>query len=543
MVLPAGGVAQAPSNVSVVGTVFDSLHGRPLPGAFVTVVGANKTAFTNDRGVFSVDGVAPGSYAITIEHEILDSIGLYTITSRMNIRGAADTARLATPSLATMWRSICPQQTPAADSGILVGTVRMSDGSAPHPGTSVEVSWLDLTPGRTSVDQQWWKLSTTADSAGRFALCGTPVSTALHLIARADSAGSAITQILPLGETRIARRDVHMVQFGSAVTGAVSGVVTTSAGVPLEGAIVSAETKAEVRTGADGSFAFAMLTAGTQRLDVRAPGYESTTITVDVVPADTSHVNVKMTGGNPATMTGTIIADPAGKPIADAEVSLLDLGLLAMSSTTGAYRINDIPPGPHHLRVRRIGYSVMDTTLAFGPAESVRRSIYLSPVTVLDSVHVTARMRDPGMDDFDENRRLGLGHFYTRADIAKFDNMRTADFLTQTSGITMVIGNTGKAWVASNGRVSHMNIAGTGGARMSPEDVRAGAKGGMCYATVYLDNAMVYSPKMSASLFDVNSISPSSIEAIEYYSGPGQIPQKYMRLDTACGVIVIHTRR
>jgi hypothetical protein len=65
----------------------------------------------------------------------------------------------------------------------------------------------------------------------------------------------------------------------------------------------------------------------------------------------------------------------------------------------------------------------------------------------------------------------------------------------------------------------------------------------MCYATVYLDNAMVYSPKMSASLFDVNSISPSSIEAIEYYSGPGQIPQKYMRLDTACGVIVIHTRR
>jgi hypothetical protein len=185
----------------------------------------------------------------------------------------------------------------------------------------------------------------------------------------------------------------------------------------------------------------------------------------------------------------------------------------------------------------------MDTVLAFGKGEVLRRSIYLSAVTVLDSVKVTGRMRDPGMDDFDTNRKLGLGHFYTRADIAKFDNLRTSDFLAQTSGMTVIMGNSGKAWVANAGRAS--SLGRTTDPKMSREDRLAGAKPGACYSTVYLDDVLVFSPgrKGGADLFDINSIPPSSIEAIEYYAGASSIPPKYMRLDTACGVIVIHTKR
>jgi hypothetical protein len=44
-------------------------------------------------------------------------------------------------------------------------------------------------------------------------------------------------------------------------------------------------------------------------------------------------------------------------------------------------------------------------------------------------------------------------------------------------------------------------------------------------------------------LFDINSISPSQIEAIEYYSGSADTPAKYSGLNSTCGVVVIHTRR
>jgi hypothetical protein len=42
---------------------------------------------------------------------------------------------------------------------------------------------------------------------------------------------------------------------------------------------------------------------------------------------------------------------------------------------------------------------------------------------------------------------------------------------------------------------------------------------------------------------DINSFSPAEIEAIEFYTGPAQTPVKYSRLDSHCGVLVIHTRR
>jgi hypothetical protein len=43
--------------------------------------------------------------------------------------------------------------------------------------------------------------------------------------------------------------------------------------------------------------------------------------------------------------------------------------------------------------------------------------------------------------------------------------------------------------------------------------------------------------------FDLNTITPESIEAIEYYAGAAQTPVKYSRLGSNCGVLVIWTRR
>jgi hypothetical protein len=50
-------------------------------------------------------------------------------------------------------------------------------------------------------------------------------------------------------------------------------------------------------------------------------------------------------------------------------------------------------------------------------------------------------------------------------------------------------------------------------------DRRRGAPARRCYVDVYLDGVAVYGGPVG-SLFDVNSISPNSIEGIEFYAGP-----------------------
>jgi hypothetical protein len=335
-----------------------------------------------------------------------------------------------------------------------------------------------------------------------------------------------------------------------------------AAEVPVRAAWIGANGEAhlmQTRTSGAGSYLFCSIpTDRTVSVQAIAQSASSAPSSVRLSSSRRhARVDLMLDSGRVATasMTGYVLTDSTERPIADAEVSILDVGLIASSSSTGAFQIAGIPPGDHHLRVRKIGYGVLDTTLHFAAAQSGRRRIYLSPVTLLDSVKVVGRVRDTGMDEFWENRRLGLGHFYTREQIAKFDNLKVADFLVQTPGAAIALGSGHQAWISGNGRVTSLHS----GFVVNPVDAALGAKSYNCYSTVYLDDAIVFDPGTPRSpdgrvngtpvsssappLFDINSISPSQIEAIEYYSGPGQIPQKYMRLNTPCGVMVIHTRR
>jgi hypothetical protein len=220
-------------------------------------------------------------------------------------------------------------------------------------------------------------------------------------------------------------------------------------------------------------------------------------------------------------------------------VSLPVLGKTVVTDATGAFRITDIAPGPQQVRVRRLGYGVVDARLEFVADETLQKTVYLTRVTILDSV-VT---RTSALSDFEENRRVGLGRFFTREDIAKFDAGHLADVVAQAPGVRIIPGHSGQAWIASSRGIKHIG----GKDSVSLEDRVAGVKPGMCYAQVYIDNALVYSSRAIAGrpepLFDLNSIPPTSVEAIEYYAGAGQIPAKYMRLNSECGVVVIHTRR
>ena len=59
----------------------------------------------------------------------------------------------------------------------------------------------------------------------------------------------------------------------------------------------------------------------------------------------------------PAMITGRVTDAATGSPVVGAAVSLPDLDRAAGTDSSGRYGLPDVPAGPHHVKVRRLGYA------------------------------------------------------------------------------------------------------------------------------------------------------------------------------------------
>jgi Carboxypeptidase regulatory-like domain len=248
-----------------------------------------------------------------------------------------------------------------------------------------------------------------------------------------------------------------------------------------------------------------------------------------------------------AALTGLVV-DSMAQPILGAEVSLPDLSKTVLTSERGLFRIVDIPAGSYRVLVRHIGYGPADAIIAFADGKTVDRQFALKRAAQLDSVIVNATHRDILLEEFEENRKLGLGHFWTRADIAKFEGLRLSDVLEGTPGLRVGFSGSRQAWILNPGILGANPFY--GGA-----DIPVKGAPVACYPQVYMDHTLMNPPLRMDSPpaprpgmratppFDVNSIPPNQIESIEYYASSAQTPFRYTGPFSDCGTLVIHTRR
>ena len=245
-----------------------------------------------------------------------------------------------------------------------------------------------------------------------------------------------------------------------------------------------------------------------------------------------------------ASLRGRVLEAGSRRPIAAAQVILSALPTAAYTDSAGRFELPGIPEGRHELTIRKIGFSPFSQGIAVEGLDRIDRTIELVAVQSLEAIQV----RQSLIASFEEHRKIGQGHFITRAELAKAAGRKTSEILQTVSGLGMVRGSA-RAWVyskrtraATRGRPGMADAA----------DQMSGARQDVCYSHVYIDNVQVYgsSPKVSQMsqripepLFDVNSIPPDQIEAIEYYASPAQTPVRYQRIGSQCGVLVIHTRR
>jgi len=170
------------------------------------------------------------------------------------------------------------------------------------------------------------------------------------------------------------------------------------------------------------------------------------------------------------------------------------------------------------------------------------------PVT-LDSVVIRDKAVDPRLRDYEDNRRLGLGQFFTRADLEKRGTSQIDDILQDLRGVVLVRGAQANAYLATKRMVNLCPAGNTecivrhrlvwlpgNGFTAHPGAVTA------CYAQIWLDNQLM-NPEHPAEPFDLRGLNPSAMESIEYYDGVTNTPSRYSRQGSECGVLVMHTRR
>ena len=301
--LPA--VAQTPAaprvpqavRVRILGSVYDSIGRSPLAGAVVRIVRADnpsigRTATADVFGRFRYDSVPGGTWLATFLHPALDSLRLEPGVVQVDINESGELLLpLATPSPRTLVIGNCRGPQPA-DVGVIVGDVRRASDDAPLPGAKVEMEWPEwvLERGRMVTDVR--RRSATADSLGRYTLCGTPVSNTLRGVAwsDADTSGAVEVATPPFGYTvidfAIAPVERVSIKVDSAANptlvatvrrgkAAVRGRVTTPDRRPIPNAIVRVlGSGTQVRSNASGDFTILDAAAGTQTVEARAIGYQ-----------------------------------------------------------------------------------------------------------------------------------------------------------------------------------------------------------------------------------------------------------------------------
>ncbi len=295
---PARAHGQVVPLVTVQGVAIDSLRGKPLAGAFISASG--RSAVSDSEGRFRLDSLPSGAQLLSLQHDLLDSIGLTGIAIRIVARNDGAVIQVATPSIASLWLSVCARARPLSDSGIIFGTVREIVSRRGTPG-NVLATWTDLSASiGGGVKQKRWTLATSADTGGNFALCGVPfdVLVQVHVATVAAASGYIDVQVPP--QLGIQRRDLSVAVLGDDVglRGSISGMLADEAGQPVASARVRVLGMQEVQSNADGRFLLHNVPSGTQQLEVLSLGNLPLITSVDVVPKTVTAASLVVSKGH-----------------------------------------------------------------------------------------------------------------------------------------------------------------------------------------------------------------------------------------------------
>ena len=239
------------------------------------------------------------------------------------------------------------------------------------------------------------------------------------------------------------------------------------------------------------------------------------------------------TGQKPTVLFG-VVTNLNGLRLAGVELTIANTSFRAVTNDSGQYLFDTPPTGRVHLQARRVGFKQADHGFKLDAGASHQEDFELEGIPeLLDSVRILGQQGTGRMAGFWNRRMLGVGAFITRAEIEHRGAYRSSDLLRTINGVRVLGDNPSGRPIIQMGRMAVM--AGTMRStdpRKSNTDFAA-----KCQVNYYVDGSWV-----NPETFHMDDLSPSSIEAVEIYRGPAEIPPAFRQRETACGLIVIWTR-
>ena len=408
---PAPPASQGGTTATAIGTVFDSVRGKPLGGALIRLDSSQVTATADADGRFRLEGIPSGIHFLRVEHPLLDTLGVTLVSPREQYGpGAAVVAELATPSAETLIGIACTAAWRARGPAAFVGKVREADTGIPATGAKVSLVWfeLDVSSGIRRVPKV---REAVVGKDGTFRICGLP--------AQLDGKVQVISGPLSSGEIPIS--------FGE-----------------------------------DLIFMRNMSIAAPSAMVARSS------------PGDSSKPVTQVTVLGTARLTGRVL-NASGAPIVGARVQLEGTTRIAQTRARGEFVLDSLPPGTQTVSVRHLGFAPIEEAVDLTSATPTNVTLRMSDfVPVLAAVRVTAA-RERALDavGYAHRKRTGMGH-YLEGDQINANSRYFSDVLRTVPGLRVQTAGQGRQMVTStrstNGCVMFW-IDGTPWQQMEPGDI------------------------------------------------------------------------
>jgi hypothetical protein len=225
-----------------------------------------------------------------------------------------------------------------------------------------------------------------------------------------------------------------------------------------------------------------------------------------------AHVAPAQQPANPTGELAGMVTAADGRPVPDAEVSLLGLGA-ARTDSSGRFAFRGVPAGMILIRVLHLGFPPMMRSVSFDgihPLNLALRldgsAVMLAPVVVRDSVGKY------GPDAFARRRATAQGLYLTEDDITARHAQLVEHLLANLQGLQV-----------DSAGIVHVDRG------------RTSIYGDNCMAGVqlFVDGVAV------SDDFSLRNLSTTAVRAIEVYRGVASTPAELRSPRVACGTVAI----
>jgi hypothetical protein len=238
------------------------------------------------------------------------------------------------------------------------------------------------------------------------------------------------------------------------------------------------------------------------------------------------------------------VVDAADAPVADAQLQLLGTRFAGRADQAGWIRLQGLPAGPALLRISRIGYASLETTVSLAAGATFEADVELASAPVqVERVTARGARENMGlaMSGFYRRKEMGFGVFMTHEDFERNQAKRPSEVFRRMPGVRVVpSGSLGRRGYKLQSVSYGPSLSGSSsrGAMSGPSqrgNPDGGGGGSQCEMQTYLDGVAV-------QLDDIDQVRLESLGAVEVYRGPSEVPAEFNRTGSVCGVVLMWTR-